>query len=43
VFHYIEEISLSEVAEREGVPVGTIKSRLHGGRGKLLELLRGKR
>lgn len=41
VAHYLDELPLAEVAALEGVPVGTIKSRLHAGRGKLLELLGG--
>ena len=43
VAHYLDELSLREVAALEGVPVGTIKSRLHHGRGRLLELLGGER
>jgi RNA polymerase sigma-70 factor (ECF subfamily) len=43
VFHYIEEIPVGEVAEREGVPVGTVKSRLHQARARLLALLGGGR
>lgn len=39
VHHYLDELPLSDVAELEGVPVGTIKSRLHHGRCRLLELL----
>ncbi len=42
VFHYIEEISVAEVAQREGVPTGTVKSRLHQGRARLLALLGGR-
>jgi len=40
VHHYLDELTVQDVAELEGVPVGTIKSRLHHGRSKLLELLR---
>lgn len=43
VFHYIEELTVTEVAQREGVPIGTIKSRLHQGRARLLALLRRSR
>jgi RNA polymerase sigma-70 factor (ECF subfamily) len=39
VFHYLEELPVDQIAAREGVPVGTVKSRLHHGRGRLLELL----
>ncbi|MBA2322323.1 MAG: RNA polymerase sigma factor [Deltaproteobacteria bacterium] len=43
VFHYLDEIPVSEVAAREGVPVGTVKSRLHTGRARLLQWLGGQR
>jgi RNA polymerase sigma-70 factor, ECF subfamily len=43
VFHYLDELPVSEVAAREGVPVGTVKSRLHVGRGRLLQWLGGER
>ncbi len=39
VLHYLDELSVREVAEQEGVPVGTIKTRLHHGRARLLEIL----
>lgn len=39
VFHHHQGVSLEELAELEGVPVGTIKSRLHRGRAALVELL----
>jgi RNA polymerase sigma-70 factor (ECF subfamily) len=29
VFHHFLDLSLSEVADRLGVPLGTVKSRLH--------------
>jgi RNA polymerase sigma-70 factor (ECF subfamily) len=32
VLHYLADLSVAEVAEQEGVPVGTVKSWLHRGR-----------
>lgn len=43
VFHYLDETPLPDLAEREGVPVGTLKSRLHLARARLLALLGGRR
>lgn len=43
LFHYLDEVPLPELAAAEGVPVGTLKSRLHQARARLLELLRGTR
>lgn len=40
VLHYLEELPLAEVAEICGVPVGTIKSRLHHARSVLRRTLR---
>jgi RNA polymerase sigma-70 factor (ECF subfamily) len=39
LLHYIEGLSLEEVAETTGVPVGTIKSRLHFARKRLQSML----
>lgn len=39
LLRYFEELSEKEVAERLGVPVGTVKSRLHHGLRKLAEVL----
>lgn len=41
VLHHIHGVSLDELAREEGVAVGTIKSRLHRGRARLAELMRG--
>jgi RNA polymerase sigma-70 factor (ECF subfamily) len=41
VLHHLQGISLEELARDEGVAVGTIKSRLHRGRARLLTLLEG--
>jgi RNA polymerase sigma factor (sigma-70 family) len=41
VLHHCEGLPLDEIAAAEGVPVGTLKSRLHRGRGRLAELLGG--
>ena len=35
VLHYLGDLSLSEIAERESVAIGTVKSRLHRGRAAL--------
>jgi RNA polymerase sigma-70 factor, ECF subfamily len=40
VQHHIHGVSLDELAADEGVPLGTIKSRLHRGRARLAERLR---
>jgi RNA polymerase sigma-70 factor (ECF subfamily) len=37
--HDIEDYSLPELSEIMGVPIGTLKSRLHRARAKLRELL----
>lgn len=39
VLHHLHGIPLEELALDEGVPVGTLKSRLHRGRARLAELL----
>jgi len=39
VLHHLAELPLEEIAAAEGVAVGTVKSRLHRGRGRLAELL----
>jgi RNA polymerase sigma-70 factor, ECF subfamily len=41
VLHHVHGVSLEDLAAEEGVPVGTIKSRLHRGRIRLAELLGG--
>jgi RNA polymerase sigma-70 factor (ECF subfamily) len=38
---YFEELSEKEMASRLGVPVGTVKSRLHHGIKRLAPLVRG--
>jgi RNA polymerase sigma-70 factor (ECF subfamily) len=43
VLHHIHGIPLEQLAREEGVAVGTIKSRLHRGRARLAELMRGAR
>lgn len=40
---YLEELSLAQVAEVQGVPIGTVKSRLHRARGLLAASMRGMR
>lgn len=40
VQHHVHGVSLVDLAAEEGVPVGTIKSRLHRGRARLPHLLR---
>lgn len=39
VLHHLAGCGLDEIAAIEGVPVGTLKSRLHRGRARLVELL----
>lgn len=39
VLHHLEEVPLGDIASIEGVALGTIKSRLHRARARLLELL----
>ncbi|HEX2908194.1 MAG TPA: RNA polymerase sigma factor [Phototrophicaceae bacterium] len=39
VLRYYQELSLAEIAEVQGVPVGTVKSRLSVGLGRLRELV----
>jgi RNA polymerase sigma-70 factor (ECF subfamily) len=41
VLHHIHGVPLEQLAEEEGVPIGTLKSRLHRGRTQLAELLGG--
>ena len=41
VLHHIHGVSLEQLAEDEGVPIGTVKSRLHRGRIRLADLLGG--
>ncbi|HMV66939.1 MAG TPA: sigma-70 family RNA polymerase sigma factor [Myxococcota bacterium] len=41
LLHHLHGVSLEELAETEGVAVGTIKSRLHRGRARLRTLLGG--
>jgi RNA polymerase sigma-70 factor (ECF subfamily) len=42
VMHHLEDTSLEQIAETEGIAVGTVKSRLHRARARLLELLGGR-
>lgn len=39
VFYHLQDRDLDEIAQAEGVPVGTIKSRLHRGRAALAMML----
>lgn len=39
VLHHLHELSLEEIALGEGIPVGTVKSRLHRARAALAERL----
>jgi RNA polymerase sigma-70 factor (ECF subfamily) len=41
VLYYLNGLSLQEIADILGCPVGTVKSRLHYGRENLRELLKG--
>jgi len=41
VLHHLEGVALATLAEEEGVAIGTIKSRLHRGRGRLAAILGG--
>jgi RNA polymerase sigma-70 factor (ECF subfamily) len=41
VLYYLNNLSLQEIADILGCPVGTVKSRLHYGRENLRELLNG--
>ncbi len=41
VLHHLEGVPLATLAAEEGVALGTIKSRLHRGRGRLAQLLGG--
>lgn len=42
VLHHLHEVPLEQLARDEGVAIGTVKSRLHRARARLLELLGGK-
>jgi RNA polymerase sigma-70 factor, ECF subfamily len=39
VLHYLADLGVDEIAAREGVPVGTVKSWLHRGRARLATTL----
>jgi RNA polymerase sigma-70 factor, ECF subfamily len=39
LLHYLEDFDLAEIADITGVPLGTVKSRLHHGRRKLRQQL----
>lgn len=39
--HYFHELSYEEIAQQQRVPIGTIKARLHRGRGLLQQAMRG--
>ncbi|MDP2314139.1 MAG: RNA polymerase sigma factor [Pseudomonadota bacterium] len=41
ILHHVHGVALEDIAEEEGVPVGTIKSRLHRARARLMEILGG--
>ena len=43
LLRFIEQLSIAEVAEVVGEPIGTIKSRLHRGRRRLHEILQSAR
>lgn len=40
LLRFVEEMSIAEVADAVGEPIGTVKSRLHYGRKRLVEILR---
>lgn len=42
VMHHLQDRSLDEIAASEGIATGTVKSRLHRARARLLELLGGR-
>ena len=42
VLHHLDGVPLDSIAATESVAVGTVKSRLHRGRARLLEQLRGR-
>jgi RNA polymerase sigma-70 factor, ECF subfamily len=39
LLHHLHGLPLDQIAEQEGVALGTVKSRLHRGRARLAELL----
>ena len=39
VLHYLEDLSLKEIAQITGIPEGTVKSRLHYARGRLRRII----
>jgi RNA polymerase sigma-70 factor (ECF subfamily) len=39
VLHFLDDLAQQEIAEVLGIPVGTVKSRLHQARTKLRECL----
>jgi RNA polymerase sigma-70 factor (ECF subfamily) len=41
ILAYYQEMKYKDIAEVLGVPVGTVKSRLHAAVGRLLEKMRG--
>ena len=43
VAHHVHGLELTQIAESEGVAVGTVKSRLHRGRARLAQLMGGAR
>jgi RNA polymerase sigma-70 factor (ECF subfamily) len=42
VLHHLQDVPLDEIASTEGLALGTVKSRLHRARARLLELLGGR-